>query len=92
MPDSPSDYIDTRPHCPSEQLDSSGFTNTAGASDKDGDKVLDPVSLGIAQANRFTGNHLERRAREEEVGVHGIDGRTVSTTQSGAESGMYWLY
>jgi hypothetical protein len=77
----PSNYVNARPHGPLEQLDGGGLANTAGASDEDGDKVLDAVALCVTGPHGLAGNHLKWRAGKEEVG-HGIDGRTVSTTQS----------
>jgi hypothetical protein len=78
----PSNYVNARPDGPLEQLDGGGLANTAGAADEDGDKVLDAVALCVTGPHGLAGNHLKWRAGKEEVG-HGIDGRTVSTTQSG---------
>jgi hypothetical protein len=78
---SPSNYINARPHSLLEQLDGCGFANTTCAADEDGDEVLDSVALCVTGPHGLAGNHLKGRAGEEEVG-HGIDGRTVSTTQS----------
>ena len=62
-------------------IDGGGFANTTGAADEDGDEVLDAVALCVTRPHGLAGNHLKGRAGEEVVG-HGIDGRTVSTTQS----------
>ena len=50
---SPSDNVDAWPHGPFEQLHGSGLANAAGATDKDGDKVLDTVAFSIAGADGF---------------------------------------
>lgn len=83
---SPSDNIDTWPHRPFEQLHSGRLANATGATDKDGDKVLDAVAFSIAGADGFGGNHLQRLSGEEQR-RQCIDRRTVVTTQSNAESG-----
>lgn len=83
---SPSDDIDTWPHRPFEQLHGSRLANAAGATDKDGDKVLDAVAFSIAGADGFGRYHLQGLSGEEER-RQCIDRRTVVTTQSNAESG-----
>jgi hypothetical protein len=82
----PPDNVYTWPHRPFEQLHGGGLANAAGATDKDGDKVLDAVAFSIAGTDGFGRNHLQRLSGEEQR-RQCIDRRTVVTTQSNAESG-----
>ena len=82
--DLPSDYVNARPHGPFEQLDGGRFSNSSCPAHEYPNKVRYAMALRVACADALAGNHLEGSAFGEEV--HGIDGRTVSTTQSDAES------
>jgi hypothetical protein len=82
---SPSNNIDTWSHSPLEQLHGGRLANAAGATNKDGDEILDEMAFSIAGADGFGGDHLQRFAGEE-VRSQCIDVWTVLTTQSNAES------
>lgn len=86
MRDLPSKDIDSRSHGSLEEFLRGRLANATGATDEDGDEVLDAVALRIASANGFARDHLQRLVVEEQRS-HCIDGRTDDATQSGAESG-----